>query len=170
MTSLETFAATLQPYHFYYILATVRKRDYGYKYHNLSIEKLPGRNPQKGHTSQFSKLCIEGLPCGQCTILIRVIFCLLGFIYALKNVNAHQNFCVVKTTKMLTEKVKGSWESGGSGDGRQPFILWQSFLNKRNYLGCPDCWVLIPIIITHKAFRATESTSWEGVRPVVDVH
>lgn len=48
-------------------------------------------------------------------------------------------------------------------------LLW-IVLNKRNYLGCTGCQVLIPTIISLGALRARESTSWEGEQPVVHVH
>lgn len=73
-------------------------------------------------------------------------------------------------TKMLrTTKLKVGRESGRWVRAWPSTLLW-IVLNKRNYLGCADCQVLIPIIISLEALRATESTSWEGEQPVVDVH
>ena len=46
-----------------------------------------------------------------------------------------------------------------------PSTLWWIALNKQNYLGLPDCQVLIPTIIRLEALRATELTSWRGGRP-----
>lgn len=49
--SLETFTATPRPSNLYSFPATVHRRDYGQKYHNLSIEKLSGYNPQRAFNS-----------------------------------------------------------------------------------------------------------------------
>lgn len=70
---------------------------------------------------------------------------------------------------LRTTKLKDGRESGRGVRGWPSTLLW-IVLNKRNYLGCAGCQVLIPTIISLGALRATESTSWEGEQPVVVVH
>lgn len=45
------------------VLAIVRRRDYGQKYHNLSIEKLSGCNPQRAAKSIQQTLYCEPTMC-----------------------------------------------------------------------------------------------------------
>lgn len=62
-TSLETFVATPRPSNLYSILATVHRRAYGQKDHNLSIEKLSGCNPQEASKSIQQTLSGEPTMC-----------------------------------------------------------------------------------------------------------
>lgn len=72
----------------------------------------------------------------------------------------------MRTKVLRTTKLKDGGESRKWVRGWPSTLLW-IVLNKRNYLGCTGCQVLIPTIISLGALRARESTSWEGEQPVV---
>lgn len=71
------------------------------------------------------------------------------------------SFC--KMNSNINRNIKPqSWKMAGWWGRVLAFTLWWIALNKQNYLGLPDCQVLIPTIIRLEALRATVTSSRGG--------